>query len=108
MAAGKARNTSGESTPGMSEEKEGSSQPSTDYPQALSRIIHIGIPIASFIVLFAFFLVILQPPDRSTIPPESTTLFIPIYLTIVVVLVFGSMYLFKRVLDTETPTTAAH
>jgi flagellar biosynthesis protein FliQ len=79
--------------------------------QALSKTIHIGIPIASIVVVLAFAFVVFQPADKSTLPAESTLWFIPIYLTIVCVLVFGSMYLFKRVMDTEeetAPATEAH
>jgi hypothetical protein len=69
---------------------------------ALPRLIHIGIPIASIFVVLAFAIVALfLPADKSTLPVESTTLFIPVYLAIVVALVLGSMYLFKRVMDTE-------
>jgi uncharacterized membrane protein YhaH (DUF805 family) len=69
-------------------------------------MIHIGIPIASIIVLIAFAVVTFLPANESTLPIESTTLFIPIYLTIVVVLVFGSMYLFKRLMDAEDADSA--
>lgn len=68
---------------------------------ALPRMIHIGIPIASIIVLMAFAVVMFLPANKSTLPIESTVLFIPIYLVIVIVLVFGSMYLFKRLMDAE-------
>jgi hypothetical protein len=85
----------------MTQSQSESGHPGPALPQALSRAIHVGIPIASFIVILAFAVVLFLPSDRSTIPPESTLLFVPIYLTIVVVLVFGSMYLFKRLLDTE-------
>jgi hypothetical protein len=88
------------------EHESGNSGPS--LPQALSRSIHIGIPVGSIIVVLAFALVLFLPSDKSTIPPESTTLFIPIYLTIVIVLVLGSMYLFKRVMDTPASTSAGH
>jgi flagellar biogenesis protein FliO len=84
-----------------------SGQSGTPGVKALSQAIHIGVPIASVLVILAFILVLTFPPDKSTIPPESTTLFIPIYLTIVVVMVFGSMYLFKRVVDTPAETTPA-
>jgi hypothetical protein len=67
---------------------------------ALPRIVHLGIPIGSIFIILAFALVLTFPPDKSTLPVESTTFFIPIYLTIVVVLVFGSMYLFKKIVDT--------
>jgi hypothetical protein len=68
---------------------------------ALPRIIHIGIPVASIIVLIAFAIALFLPANKSTLPVESTAFFIPIYLTIVIVLVLGSMYLFKRLMDAE-------
>jgi flagellar biosynthesis protein FliQ len=96
----------------MTEDKHESGHSEEHYPAALSRAIHIGIPIASIIVVLAFAIVALfLPADKSTLPVESTTLFIPIYLAIVVTLVFGSMYLFKRVMDTEdseAPPSPAH
>jgi hypothetical protein len=55
------------------------SEPSPSYGPALPRLIHIGIPIASVIVVLAFAAVALfLPADKSTLPVESTTLFIPI------------------------------
>jgi hypothetical protein len=96
----------------MTEDKKESGHSEPHYPAALSRAIHIGIPIASIIVVLAFAAVALfLPADKSTLPVESTTLFIPIYLSIVVALVLGSMYLFKRVMDTEdteAPSSPAH
>jgi flagellar biosynthesis protein FliQ len=68
---------------------------------ALSKTIHMGIPIASVLLVLAFAIVSFQPAYKSTIPPESTLIFIPVYLTIVVILVFSSMYLFKRLVDGE-------
>lgn len=81
----------------------GTQQPLTESPAyaALPRIIHIGIPIASFLVILVFAIVVFLPADRIPIPAESTLLFVPIYLLIVVTLVFGSMYLFKRLVDAE-------
>jgi len=79
----------------------------SEVGRALSRTIHIGIPIASILVILGFVYVVVQPADKSTLPAESTTWFIPIYLVIVCVLVFGSMYLFKRVMDTEEETAPA-
>jgi flagellar biosynthesis protein FliQ len=76
---------------------------------ALPGSIHVAIPIASAIVILAFAIVTFLPSNKSTLPVESTVYFIPIYLTIVVVLVLGSMYLFKRLMDTEEDTyDAAH
>lgn len=70
---------------------------------ALPPGIHIAIPILSIVVLFAFALVLFQPADKNAIPPTSTQIYIPVYLVIVVLLVFGSMYLFKRLMDAEEP-----
>ena len=71
---------------------------------ALSPLIHTAIPILSIVVLLAFAVVLFLPANEAAIPPTSTELYIPIYLIIVVTLVLGSMYLFKRLLDTEPET----
>jgi hypothetical protein len=62
------------------------------------------VPIASILVLLAFALTISLPANKAPIPVQSTLLFVPIYITIVVVLVFGSMYLFKVVIEKDVPT----
>ncbi len=85
----------------MSEGKEEHSHGGPQVPAALSKTIHMGIPIASMLLILAFAVTTFLPSDKTTLPAESTTLFIPVYLTIVVILVFASMYLFKRLLDTE-------
>jgi hypothetical protein len=90
----------------MSEKTEHVGHQDSAVPAALSRAIHLGIPIASIVVLLAFALVLFLPSDKDAIPPTSTQIYIPVYLVIVVVLVFGSMYLFKRLFDTEVPSTA--
>jgi hypothetical protein len=69
---------------------------------ALSPLIHTAIPILSIVVLFAFAVVLFLPANEAAIPPTSTELYIPVYLIIVVTLVLGSMYLFKRLMDAET------
>jgi len=69
--------------------------------QALPRSIHTLIPIASIILLLAFAAATFLPANKSTLPVESTVLFIPIYIVVVVILVFGALYLFKRLMDTE-------
>ena len=91
----------------MAEGKEAAQQ-GMNFPQALSRAMHIGIPIASALLVLAFAVTTFLPEDKSTLPPESTTLFIPVYLTIVVILVFASMYLFKRLMDTEEASLVTH
>lgn len=88
----------------MSEKGEHPAHQDSAVPEALSKTIHIGIPIASIIVLLSFAIVLFLPADKNAIPPTSTQIYIPVYLTIVVVLVFGSMYLFKRLLDAEVTT----
>jgi len=88
----------------MAEAEKDSGHHSSNVPRALSRTIHMGIPIASVLVILAFAAVMFQPPYKGNLPTESTLIFIPVYLTIVVVLVFGSMYLFKRLMDTEGGT----
>jgi flagellar biosynthesis protein FliQ len=74
---------------------------SSSIAPALSKTIHLGIPIASVLLVLSFAVVVFQPAYKTTLPPESTLVFIPVYLTIVVILVFGSMYLFKRLIDGE-------
>ena len=39
------------------------------------------------------------PANKSALPVQSTVIFVPIYIAIVIVLVFASMYLFKAVMD---------
>lgn len=76
---------------------------------ALSKTIHLGIPIASALLVLAFAVTVFQPAYKGALPTESTLVFIPVYLTIVVILVFASMYLFKRLIDGEpesSPTQA--
>lgn len=74
---------------------------------ALPPIVHIAVPILAALVLVLFALVLSEPANESALPATSTLIFVPIYLAIVVLLVFGSMYLFKRLMDTE-PTPESH
>lgn len=104
----KVRNTGKPKYRRMGEEEDGMNHTVAPIGPALSRAIHIGIPIASIVVILAFAVVTFLPANKNTLPVESTTFFIPIYLTIVVVLVFGSMYLFKRLMDTEPESIPAH
>jgi hypothetical protein len=92
----------------MTEDKQESGHAEAMYPQALSKAIHFGVPIASIIVLLAFAAVLFLPTDKTTLPVETTTIYIPVYILIVVVLVFASMYLFKRLMDAEGETGMAH
>jgi hypothetical protein len=65
--------------------------------QALSRGIRLAVPIGSILMLLLIAMTIALPSD-------ITTLFIPVYIFMVVVYVFSSIFLFKTVMDKETPT----
>lgn len=82
---------------------QGSTQNQNPVGAALSPVVHLVVPILSVLVLLTFAVVLFLPSNRDALPPTSTEVYIPVYLVIVVLLVFGSMYLFKRLLDTETP-----
>ncbi|MDA4113529.1 MAG: hypothetical protein OK474_05750 [Thaumarchaeota archaeon] len=71
----------------------------------LPRSVHLGVPIGSMLVLLAFAFTISLPANGAPIPVQSTLYFIPIYVAIVIVLVFGSMYLFKAVMEKDLPRT---
>ena len=86
------------------ESEEKSTHGEAAAPAALPRSVHFGVPIASILVLLAFAFTIALPANRATLPVQSTLLFIPIYLTIVIVLVFASMYLFKAVMEKDVPS----
>jgi len=70
-------------------------------PSILPRMIRIAVPIGSILVLVAFAATALLPSNQGAIPIQSTLFFIPIYITIVIVLVFASMYIFKRVMEED-------
>ena len=88
----------------MPESNQKPSQHEGAAPSALPRIVHIGLPIASLLVLLAFALTISLPANHAALPVQSTLLFVPIYLAIVIILVFASMYLFKAVMDKDVPS----
>jgi hypothetical protein len=73
---------------------------------ALPRMVHVVLPIAATVVVLALAIVTFFPPNKSSIPPGTTGLFVPIYLLVVLALVFGGMYLFKRLLDAEEVPSA--
>ena len=77
-------------------------RPATAY-SALPRVVHIAVPIGSLLILLAFAFVLSLPPDRAPIPVETTLYYIPIYVAIVIVLVFASMYFFKALMDKDVP-----
>lgn len=72
---------------------------------ALPRSVHIGVPLASILVLLVFAVTTLLPSNKTTLPTQSTFFFVPMYLVVVVGVVFGSMYIFKSLIDKDTTTT---
>ena len=70
-------------------------------PSILPRMIRIAVPIGSVLVLIVFAATALLPSNQGPVPTQSTLFFIPIYVTIVIVLVFASMYIFKRVMEED-------
>ena len=91
----------------MAESTENPGHQERAYPAALPRIVHIGIPIASILVLLAFALTIASPANKAALPVQSTQFFVPIYIAIVIVMVFASMYLFKSIVDKDVSTTGS-
>jgi hypothetical protein len=86
------------------ESEEKSTHGEAAAPAALPRSVHFGVPIASILVLLAFAFVIASPANKAALPIQSTLFFIPIYITIVIVLVFASMYLFKAIIEKDVPS----
>lgn len=73
----------------------------------LPKMFHIGIPIASALIILAFALTLALPANQSTLPAESTVFFIPIYITIVIILVFSCMYIFKEFVEKDPDAATA-
>jgi hypothetical protein len=89
----------------MPENKEKSAeQHAHAYTSVLPQMVRIAVPIGSLLVLLAFAFVLSLPPNTSPIPVQTTLYYIPIYVAIVIVLVFASMYLFKSIMDKD-PTS---
>ena len=68
---------------------------------ALPRAVHYAAPILSVLILLAFAATTFFPSNTGALPVQSTVLFVPIYLAIVVFLVFASMYIFKAVVERD-------
>jgi hypothetical protein len=81
------------------ENNEESGQNHGAAPSALPRMIRIAVPIGSVLVLIAFAVTALLPSNPDAVPTQSTVLFIPIYLTIVIV-----MYIFKSFVEKDVPS----
>jgi len=68
---------------------------------SLPRAVHYAVPALSILILLAFASMAFFPSNSAALPVQSTVLFIPIYLAIVVFLVFASMYIFKAVVEKD-------
>ena len=86
----------------MSESEKESTRPNDAAISGIPKSIRFAVPILSIIVILTFAGIPFLPADTSSIPVESTFFFIPLYLTIVILLVFASMYLFKALTRRNT------
>ena len=66
---------------------------------ALPRIVHLAVPIGSVLMLILVAFTVARPG-------EITTLFIPVFLFMVIVYVLASMYLFKQIVDKDRSTVS--
>jgi hypothetical protein len=73
----------------------------TSPGQALPRNVRIAVPVGSALMLLLLAVTI-------SLPGDVTTLFIPVFLFMVIVYVFSAIYLFKAVIEKETPSHASH
>lgn len=84
-----------------SEVHEGNEDPSHEAAHkgnALPHNVHLAVPIGSVLMLILV-------AYTTANPGEITTIFIPVFLFMVIVYVFASMYLFKRIIDKDQSAT---
>ena len=74
---------------------------------ALPRSVHIAVPAVSFLILLVFALTLRLPNNTGAFPVQTTILFVPIYVLVIVTVVFGSLYLFKNFVDKDS-SSAGH
>lgn len=72
---------------------------------ALPRIVHITVPIIAALVLLVFGATVLLPANKAAFPEQTTLFFVPLYLVVVVGVVFSCLYLFKTFFEKEVRTT---
>jgi hypothetical protein len=70
---------------------------------ALPRNAHLAIPLVTILILLVFGATILLPANKSALPVQSTTFFIPIYVVVVAGVILGSLYLFKSFVEEGHP-----
>jgi len=78
-------------------ENQDSTKEKTEQATALSRNLRLAVPVVSVLMLILLGTVIYLPTD-------ITHLFVPVYVLMVVVYVFTSIYMFKTLVDKETPS----
>jgi len=66
--------------------------------KALPHGVHLAVPIASILMLILV-------AYTTASPGEITKIFIPVFLFMVIVYVFASMYLFKRIIEKDQSHT---
>lgn len=91
----------------MTEKQKEPVEQKTPGRAVLPKMVHMGIPIASALIIMAFALTLALPANHSTLPVQSTVFFIPIYITIVIILVFSCMYIFKEFVEKDPDATTA-
>jgi hypothetical protein len=97
MGAGLTINTSVCMRVSLHSGDEDSTQEKTHSIGALSRNVRIAVPVGS-----ALMLVLLAV--TTSLPGDVKTLFIPVFLFMVIVYVLASIYLFKTIMETDTPS----
>ncbi|MGA2663798.1 MAG: hypothetical protein ABSF83_02500 [Nitrososphaerales archaeon] len=70
-------------------------------PGALPPAVHYAVPVLSILILLAFASMAFFPSNTAALPVQSTVLFIPIYLAIVIFLVLASIYVFKAFVEKD-------
>jgi hypothetical protein len=68
---------------------------------SLPRAVHYAVPVLSIVILLAFASMAFFPSNTAALPVQSTVLFIPIYLAIVIFLVLASIYVFKAFVESD-------
>jgi hypothetical protein len=76
---------------------EDSKQEETHSVQALSRNVRLAVPVGSALMLILIAV-------TTSMPGDVKTLFIPVFLFMVIVYVLASIYLFKAIMEKDTPS----
>ena len=91
----------------MTEKEEGSGRHQATGARAFPRMFHIGVPVVAALILIIFAVTVSLPANKGALPVQSTLYFIPMYVAVVIFLVFASMYVFKTFVEKDV-STATH